>query len=115
MTRYGVALVIAVPKSKLKKCVFFAEPGGRKSALHIKNRGNTDDIKEITSTYINDASQIINSDNLEFCLIMDTKFGLNPYSGIKIIPLIAADQEVLAAFNKKEAALWQKIMQTLPH
>ncbi|MEX0940076.1 MAG: hypothetical protein WDZ41_01850 [Candidatus Babeliales bacterium] len=118
----GTAVLIAVPKEILSKSVYLSQSGAIKSHVMINDK-ETNDIELIMKTLRSDPEQILqrsfwsddwvfyNSDQLEFCLVMtqDKKGGLNPESGIQIIPFNAVGEDEWKAFKKKEEALFEKI------
>ncbi len=94
--KYGNALFIAVPKDKIHKHVFAAKPGGAKIGVEMEDGNQIDDIKEIMETLLHNPEKLKDSDRIEFCLIMtQKKGGLDPRSGIKIIPIVTGDEQKL--------------------
>lgn len=61
-------------------------------------------------TLVNHPEKIEKKDALEFCLIMtQKKGGLDPDTGIKVIPVLSGTPEKLAELQKEEDALLAKI------
>jgi|ERR1700733_1468497 len=109
---YGNLLLIAVPKHKIHKYVYVAEMGGPKSTVKINGIGETSDIRIIMDTLINAPEKIKNTDELQFCLVMmQKKGGLDPNTGIKIIPILSGTPKRLEELKKKEDELFQEIKQ----
>ena len=102
--------MIAIPQESIANCVYLAHPGGYKKTITIDWR-KTDDINKIMHTLKNNPEKIRNTDRLEFCLVMtqDQQGGMNPDSGIKIIPIRAVDPEEWKAFEAKQDALFEQI------
>jgi hypothetical protein len=103
-------LFIAIPKDKIHKYAYLAVSGGAKVSMHIEGVGETSDIRVIMDNLLNHPERIKDTDRLEFCLIMtQKKGGLDPDTGIKIIPILSGDPVKLAELQKKEDALFAKI------
>jgi hypothetical protein len=110
LSNYGNLLCFAIPKDTIHKYVFPAVSGGVKKPVAIDGIGETSDIKTIMETLRHHPERINDTDKLEFCLIMtQNKGGLDPDTGIKIIPILSGDPTKLAELQKKEDALFAKI------
>lgn len=111
LSKYGTALVVAVPKDKIHKNIIAVEPGGALKKVEIGEYSATGNIETIMRALREDTGSVTDSDSLEFCLIMtaDKDGGLNPASGIKIIPVMAASDEKLQELKKKEQELFDAI------
>ena len=111
--RFGNLLFIAIPKEKIHKYAFVAGPYGYKKMVWIAGIGETSDIKIIMETLKNNPEKISNiSDQqmLEFCLVMtQKKGGLDPNTGIKILPILSGNQEKLKELQLREETLFAKI------
>ncbi len=109
LCNYGSLLLIAIPQEHLADCVYLARPGGDKKAITIDGQ-ETNDINLIMHTLRTNPEKIKDTD-LEFCLVMtqDNHGGMNPDSGIKIIPIRAVDPEEWKAFEAQQDALFEKI------
>ena len=70
-------------------------------------------MEKICDVLQHDSSRIEDPDRKEFCLIMTSDMGLNPDSGIKVIPVNAADQEKYALYKQKYEALMSNIKKDL--
>jgi|GEM_PF-1568593 len=111
-SKYGNLLCIAVPKDKIHKYVYLAKTGGAKIDIEIDGIGETSDIRIIMDTLLNAPHKIKNTDQLEFCLIMmQKKGGLDPNTGIKIMPILLGDPKKLEELKKKEDVLLAEIKQ----
>jgi len=111
-SKYGNLLFIAVPKNKVHKYVYLAETGGPKIDIEIDGIGRTSDIRIIMDTLLSAPHKIKDTDELEFCLIMmQHKGGLDPKTGIKIMPILSGDPNKLAELQKKEDELLAEITQ----
>src|ERR1700733_6330479 len=113
-SKYGNLLFIAVPKDKIHKYVYLAWTGGSKQSMYItdKNLIETSDIRVIMDTLLNAPHKTPDTDKLEFCLIMmQHKGGLDPNTGIKVMPILSGDPQKLEELKKKEDALLAEITQ----
>lgn len=116
ISNYGTVLLVAVPKKDIEKYVYLCSSGssgygmgGVKRTISIKGIGSTDDIKVIMKAIIDNPSSL-DTDDLEFCLIMTQKDGgLDPKTGIKLEPIISGDKKALAQLQKREKELCKKI------
>lgn len=116
VSNYGTILLIAVPKKDIAKYVYLCSSGssgfgmgGVRRAITIKGVGTTDDINIIMNALIRNPSAL-NTDDVEFCLIMTQKDGgLDPKTGIKVVPILAGDAKANAALEKREKELCAKI------
>lgn len=108
---YGNILMIAIPRDVIHKYAFLCHAGkgssgigGVKREISIPGIGTTSDIRIIMKTLMENPTAI-NSDDLEFCLIMTQhEGGLDPHTGIKIDPIITGDIkhiEQLAQIERK--------------
>jgi hypothetical protein len=114
--QYGNLLFIAVPKEKIHKYVYLAEGSGPKRNLYFIDQGRfieTSDIRIIMDELLNGLSRTLkDTDWVEFCLIMmQHKGGLDPNTGIKIMPILSGDPKKLAELKKKEDELLTEITQ----
>ncbi len=111
LSKKGICMVIAVPKETVHKQIFLAKTGGLKKEIVIKGHGKTNDIRLILETLKHNPEKINDIDQLEFCLPMtfDKYGGLNPESGIKIIPLVTADEQELTEYYEKQNELFNRI------
>ncbi|GMU19136.1 MAG: hypothetical protein AMXMBFR12_03280 [Candidatus Babeliales bacterium] len=116
VSNYGTFIVVAVPKQDIAKYVYLCSSGssgwgmgGVKRSIFIKGIGKVDDISIIMDAIMNNPSSL-DTDDLEFCLIMTQhEGGLDPKTGIKIEAIIAGDPNVNAQLAKKEKALCDRI------
>lgn len=116
LSNYGTILLIAVPKKDIAKYVYLCSSGssgwgmgGVKRSILIKGLGKVDNIDVIMNAIINNPSSL-DTDDLEFCLIMTQKEGgLDPKTGIKIVPIMAGDPSANAQLAKKEKVLCDRI------
>ena len=115
LSQFGTCFFIAIPKEKIHKELYLAQPGGLKKKIFIEGVGETDDIKIILETLENNPEKIADFDQMEFCLPMtfDKHGGLNPESGIKVFGCVAADQEKLDAYYVKQKELFIQIKQDI--
>lgn len=113
---HGTILLVAVPSKDIEKYVYLCSSGssghgmgGVKRTIKIKGIGSTDDIKLIMKAIIENPSSL-DTDDLEFCLIMTQEDGgLDPKTGIKIEPIISGDKKALAKLQEREKELYKKI------
>lgn len=111
-SKYGNLLFIAVPKDKIHKYVYLADGSGPKRSIEIEGIGRISDIRIIMDTLLNAPHKIKDTDQLEFCLIMmQHKGGLDPNTGIKIMPILSGDPKKLEELKKKEDELLAEITQ----
>ncbi|CAN5126657.1 hypothetical protein BH09DEP1_BH09DEP1_6620 [soil metagenome] len=116
MSNYGTILLVAVPQKDIAKYVYLCSSGssgwgmgGVKRAIPIKGFGTTDNIATIMDALIKNPSSL-NTDDVEFCLIMTQhEGGLDPQTGIKIEPILAGDSTNNALLEKKEKDLCERI------
>ncbi len=113
LSKTGNMLLIAIPKDKLKDCVYLCGASGGKQSINVPNIGETYDIETIMNTLHTNPEKLEDSDGLQFCMPMTADLTLNPYGGIKISSFNAADKEKFAAFNKKSDALFDEIKQDI--
>ena len=110
LSGYGNMLLIAVPKDKIYKYVYICKSGGLQQPLMKKDGTQITDIRIAMETLLKNPEQIVDSDQIEFCLIMtQIKGGLDPSSGIQIYPLLSGDPEKLKALQAREKILLDKI------
>ncbi|MCL5875440.1 MAG: hypothetical protein M1114_03140 [Candidatus Dependentiae bacterium] len=111
ISKHGNALLIAVPKEKVKDCVRIVEPGGYKRTAVIEGTGETEDMNLIMDALQNDPKKVDTFDRTQFVLAMtaDKHGGLNPESGIKFFEFNTVDKDKWAAYKTKETALFKKI------
>ncbi len=111
LSKHGNALLIAVPKDKVKDCVRIVKPGGYKRTAAIEGIGETEDINLIMETLQNDPKKVAIFDQTQFILAMttDKHGGLNPESGIKFFDFNTVDKVKWAEYQTKEAILFKKI------
>jgi hypothetical protein len=116
VSSHGTILLVAVPQKDIEKYVYLCSSGssgsgmgGVKRSISIKGIGKTDDIKLIMKAIIENPTSL-DSDDLEFCLIMtQDDGGLDPKTGIKIEPIISGDKNALAKLQEREKELYKKI------
>lgn len=112
----GTIILVAVPQKDIAKYVYVCSSGssgwgmgGVKRSITIKGKGTTDDIAIIMDALLHNPSSL-NTDDIEFCLIMTQKDGgLDPHTGIKIEPILSGDPAINAALAKKEKDLCDRI------
>lgn len=112
----GTIILVAVPQKDIAKYVYVCSSGssgwgmgGVKRSISIKGVGTTDDVAIIMDALLHNPSSL-NTDDIEFCLIMTQKDGgLDPHTGIKIEPILAGDPAINAALAKKEKDLCDRI------
>ncbi len=107
---FGELLLIAVPKNKLNKCVYYTTSGGPKLSFNIPGVGTTTNTEKIVH-YLDKNPE----DICEFVLIntRDEDGGLNPDSGIKVFSFNTVDPDKMKAFKEKENALFARIIQSI--
>ena len=110
LSSYGNMLLIAVPKDKIYKYVYLCKSGGLQKPLKKKDGTQITDVRIAMETLLKNPEHIVDSDQIEFCLIMtQIKGGLDPSSGIQIYPLLSGDPEKLKALQAREKILLDKI------
>ncbi len=116
LSEHGQMLLFAVPKDKIKDCVYLTRAGGPKVKISIDGIGDTDDINIIMETLRNNPEKIADTDRIQFALVKTWDFALNPEkSGIKVFPFNAADadSEKVKEFRAKEEELFRQIKQDI--
>lgn len=116
ISNYGTILLIAVPQKDIAKYVYLCSSGssgfgmgGVKRSIPIAGIGVTDDIRLIMDALIKNPLAL-NTDDVEFCLIMTQHAGgLDPLTGIKVIPIISGTQTANAQLAAKEKNLCDRI------
>ncbi len=114
LSAYGQVLMIAVPKIILSDCVYFAKQGGYKNNTFISGLGYTDDILTIVDTLRTQPEIVTDSNYIEFCLVL-TDDMLTPDTGIKVYAYNVADPDIVAQFDKKSDALFERIKKDIEH
>lgn len=110
LSGYGNMLLIAIPKDKIYKYVYLCASGGVQHPLTRKDRTQITDIRVAMETLLNNPESLVDSDRIEFCLIMtQQKGGLDPSTGIQIFPLLSGDPEKLKVLQAREKVLLDKI------
>jgi len=113
LSPYGELLLIAIPKEKIDKYVYYTIFGGRsddgqRKSFNIPGVGETMDIEKIIK-YQNKTPQ----DTGIYNLINTKTAGLDPGSGIKTFPLNAVDPDKMKEFKKEENNLLSEIKKSL--
>lgn len=110
LSSYGNILLIAIPKDKIYKYVYLCKSGGLQQPLAKKDGTQITDIRVAMETLLKDPESLVDSDQVEFCLIMtQIKGGLDPSTGIQIFPFLSGDPEKLKALQAREKILLDKI------
>ncbi len=112
LSTYGACILIAIPKETAHKQVYIARPGGYKRKVGLNNTTNTiADMHTLADYLQNKPEAIADIDQIEFCIPMtfDKKGGLNPQSGIKYFPYIAADSQLLNEYYRAQEQLFDRI------
>ena len=109
LSKYGNVMLVAIPQDSINKLVYPAYPHGLRKNLSIKGVDNTD--MDVIMKILAQEPQCLDADNsLEFCLTMTEKDGgMDPYSGIKVFPIISGDKAQLEELQKKENELFARI------
>lgn len=107
---YGNLLMIAVPKQKIKDLVYLAVTGGGKSQVYYKDGNLAEGMDQIMEALCNEPEKLLETDTLEFCMPMTQKDGgLDPQTGIKVIPFVLGDKKRVEALKKREQELFDRI------
>ena len=115
LTEYGNLLLFAIPKGEIKRLVYLTEDWGFRKEIHIDGIGNTTDIEVILKILRKNPKAINkgNSDRLEFGYVKTWDLGLNPESGVKILPYNAVAAALWKAYREKENELFEQIHQSI--
>ena len=114
---YGQVLLLSFSETALRKSVYVTRPGGYRRSVTItgKKRGTsitTSDIVTIARAMRDNLKSIRDYENLEFCFIPTTDYGLHPTVAgkeVRIFNLTGADPEKMKAYQAKEQALFERI------
>lgn len=110
LSNYGNMLLIAVPKDKIYKLIYICNSLAEHSPVLKKDGTKITDIRLTMDTLFKNPESLVDSDQLEFCLIMtQVKGGLDPSTGIQIYPLLSGDPEKLKVLQEREKILLDKI------
>ena len=110
LSQFGNMLLIAIPKDKIYKYVYLCRSGGLQKPLVKKDGTQITDIRIAMETLLENPESLVDSDKVEFCLIMtQVKGGLDPSTGIQIYPLLSGDPQKLKALQEREKILLDKI------
>lgn len=103
-------LLIAVPKDKIYKYVYLCDAFAKHLPLLKRDGTQITDIRVSMEMLLKNPESLVNSNKVEFCLIMtQQKGGLDPSTGIQIYPLLSGDPEKLKTLQAREKILLDKI------
>jgi len=111
LTSTGHLLLVGIPKTILTDCIYVSGGGGILAYPTIEGK-MTNDITLIMNNLANHPEKILNTDVIQFCLILTGDL-LTPDSGIKVYSYNIADPVKLAHFEKKSADLFARVKQDI--